>query len=94
MNKVGVVRDKDPFFWVVLMMQHKSKENHLRTSKHFDATTFMVYLKTKIAFGLKINNPSLMIYMDSSWTRVFDIFNSYPYQVGIAKITLTKLITN
>jgi hypothetical protein len=38
---------------------------------------------------LKNNNPSLMIYMDSSWIKYL-IFDIYAYQVGVAKITLTN----
>ncbi len=87
-NKVVVVKDKEPFL-LGCNDATQIKRKPFKDFKTFRCNNFMVYLKTKNCLCLKINNPSLMIYMDSSWTGYLT-FHIYGYQVGITKISFTN----
>jgi len=82
-------RDKEPFLLGCIDATQTKK----KPFKDFKTFWLMQQLygvfENQNCLCLKNNNPSLMIYMDSSWIKYL-IFDIYAYQVGVAKITLTN----
>ncbi len=83
-----VVRDKEPFL-LGCNDATQIKRKPFKDFKTISMQQLYGVFENQNCLCLKINNPSLMIYTDSSWTGYL-IFDIYAYQVGITKISLTN----